>query len=96
MSWSAKNLPQRTDATGPKRLLAVGNEEGYVAIVDVDRELFNEDGDCATGSGMGHGLLASSPILDLHKSTIFDIKWSGDDKRLVSLSVQDRKRYADG
>jgi hypothetical protein len=85
MSWAAKLLPTPTDFTGPKRLLAVASEEGTVSVVDVDRELrgdVDEDG-AVYGGGVGTGLARTSPFLDLHQSTIFDIKWSGDDRRLV-------------
>lgn len=54
--------------TGRRRLLAIGGEEGAIRILDVDQPL---------DSG------APDHWWSAHNNGIFDLKWTGEDDRLV-------------
>lgn len=62
-------------AAGKRRLLAIGGEEGAIRILDVDQPYQNGSYD--------HWWSA-------HNNGIFDLKWTGDDERLVSVDVPTR------
>jgi denticleless len=55
--------------------MAVANEEGGIRIVDVD-------------VGMGIGGMEGGWWWRGHGNAIFDMKWSADDSRVVSSSIQ--------
>lgn len=54
-------------------MIAIAGEEGGVRIFDVDE-------------GLGMHREEKGWWWRAHANAVFDIKWSGDDKRIVSLS----------
>ena len=55
---------------GKQRLLAIGGEEGGVRIINVDE-------------GLGVHREAKGQWWRAHTNAVFDLKWSGDDTRIV-------------
>jgi denticleless len=55
---------------GKQRLLAIGGEEGGVRIIDVDE-------------GLGVHREEKGQWWRAHPNAVFDLKWSGDDTRIV-------------
>jgi denticleless len=55
---------------GKTRMLAIGGEEGGVRIMNIDE-------------GIGRHREAKGLWWRAHSNAIFDIKWSGDDSRIV-------------
>jgi hypothetical protein len=57
-----------------RRLMATANEEGGIRIVDVD-------------VGMGVGGMEGGWWWRGHSNAVFDMKWSGDDTKVVSGEI---------
>lgn len=57
-------------AMGKQRLLAIGGEEGGVRIINVDE-------------GLGVHREEKGQWWRAHSNAVFDLKWSGDDSRIV-------------
>ena len=55
---------------GRQRLLAIGGEEGGVRIINVDE-------------GLGVHREEKGQWWRAHPNAVFDLKWSGDDTRIV-------------
>ncbi|WVQ84543.1 hypothetical protein IAT38_006697 [Cryptococcus sp. DSM 104549] len=78
MALSFNHIAKQWDASeartrGMRRLIAVAGEEGGVRIVDVDE-------------GLGVHREEKGWWWRAHGNAIFDIKWSGDDKRVLTSS----------
>ncbi|GMK54186.1 hypothetical protein CspeluHIS016_0107720 [Cutaneotrichosporon spelunceum] len=67
-------------ATGQRRLLAIGGEEGAIRILDVDQPLESN---------------APDYWWSAHNNGIFDLKWTREDDRLISASADQSIRIHD-
>jgi hypothetical protein len=59
---------------GKQRLLAIGGEEGGVRIINVDE-------------GLGVHREEKGQWWRAHPNAVFDLKWSGDDSRIVRSPI---------
>ncbi|KAL7420190.1 hypothetical protein Q5752_005156 [Cryptotrichosporon argae] len=82
-SHSAKAYSAR-DAreAGAKRLLALGNEEGMLRVIDADE-------------GLGVHPEAKGHWWRAHQNAIFDLQWTEDDSRILSASGDQTLRLHD-